>query len=485
LSAKPIIWTIAIAGGILCLLAQGISVHAAPKVSLTPAGISLTSSQTQASPAYVTGKSNPGVTWSLNPAVGSISLASIDTASTPVSAAETVTVTATAVANSAQSASASVWLSSPIPASLFGLTVLDYRKLAPRMKFGTTRSWDAHPNLDWSDVNPSAGVYNFTFLDRFIALNQARGAEIIYTFGRTPQWASSRPTASTPYGPGECAPPAEMSSWDSYVSAIATHVAGKIKYWEVWNEPDQPDSYCGDVASLVTMAQHAAHIIKTSDPGAVILSPSVTGPPWLSSFLSQGGGDAVDIIAVHGYSSIQAGDIATITARYRALLGAHGVSAKPIWDTESSWAGSGKSLPVTAEQQAAFIAKDYLLHWSAGIPRFVWYAYDGGSIWGGLLTSGGAESSAVASYRETYQWLVGATLTDPCSEAANHVWTCNLSRPGGYTAQVAWISNRMANYPVPAQYVEYRDLAGVIHPIATSTIPIGDTPILLESAPLP
>ena len=81
------------------------------------------------------------------------------------------------------------------------------------MSFGTTWLWDAHPDLDWSDANPSAGVYNFTYLDQFIAMNQARGADMIYTFGRTPQWASSQPNVSTPYGPGECAPPANMSYW--------------------------------------------------------------------------------------------------------------------------------------------------------------------------------------------------------------------------------------------------------------------------------
>ena len=63
--------------------------------------------------------------------------------------------------------------SSSIPASLFGLTVLDFTKLSPSMSFGTTRSWDAWPNLDWSDANPSPGTYKFADLDKFIAVNQA------------------------------------------------------------------------------------------------------------------------------------------------------------------------------------------------------------------------------------------------------------------------------------------------------------------------
>jgi len=127
-------------------------------------------------------------------------------------------------------------LTRPVPATFFGLTVMNYTVLAPSMPFGTTRSWDAGPGLDWADANPSRGVYNFAPLDQFLAFNKLRDAEGIYTFGRTPRWASSQPdNPSSPYGPGQCAPPANLSDWDAYVTAVVTHAAGRIKYWEVWN----------------------------------------------------------------------------------------------------------------------------------------------------------------------------------------------------------------------------------------------------------
>ena len=57
------------------------------------------------------------------------------------------------------------------------------------------------------------------------------------------------------------APPSSMSYWDNYVTAIATHAAGRIKYWELWNEPNEA-TYCGDMPTIITMAQHAYQIIK-------------------------------------------------------------------------------------------------------------------------------------------------------------------------------------------------------------------------------
>ena len=104
------------------------------------------------------------------------------------------------------------------------MTVLDSQHVIPTLSYGTTRTWDSFPMLDWADINSSAGVYQFQDLDAFLQLNQARGAEVIYTFGRTPRWASSQPETPAAYGPGQCAPPADLRVWDNYVTAIASHV---------------------------------------------------------------------------------------------------------------------------------------------------------------------------------------------------------------------------------------------------------------------
>jgi polysaccharide biosynthesis protein PslG len=398
----------------------------------------------------------------------------------------------TASAEGYTAASAQVQVKSPpVPNSLFGLTVLDFTKLSPSMPFGTTRSWDAWPDLDWSDANPSSGSYNFTYVDQFIAINQARGTEMIYTLGRTPQWASSQPNAPGPYGPGECAPPAHMSDYENYLTAIVTHASGRIKYWELWNEPDDTGFYCGDISSMVAMAQAAAQIIKRIDPNALILSPGVTGgpgPDWLSSFLSGGGADYVDIIAFHGYWSPNAEDVVNVISSYRTAMAANGVAGKPLWDTEASWAGFGNNGTPSSAHQVGFVAKYYLLHWSMGVSRFVWYAYDGGPIWGGLWNSATGESAAAKSYGETYRWMVGATLTSPCSQNRNSgIWTCTLSRADGYLAEAVWIPNTTATYTLPAwpQYTEYLDLAGTVHTITGQTVALGDQPILLETGTLP
>jgi len=497
LTATAMTRNIAVAAAVGSLFVAGLYMLRSPAVTVAPSSVSmavnpstvsLTASQTQSFSAIVANNANTGVTWSLNPAVGTLSAAGLYTAPPLVARVQAVTVTATSATDATRSAQSTILLTLPVPATFFGLSVLDFSHLSPSMSFGTTRSWDAGPGLDWSDANPSQGVYKFSPLDQFIAFNQARGAEGIYTFGRTPRWASSQPyNLDSPYGPGECAPPSNMSYWDAYVTAIVTHAAGRIKYWELWNEPNEA-AYCGDMPTMVTMAQHAHQIIKRIDPAALILAPStdkISGPPWLASFLSTGGAGSVDVIAFHGYWSSQAEDIVTVVANFRAVAAAHGLSGLPMWDTESSWAyTSTMSLP-PASEQVAYIAKSYLLHWSLGVDRFSWYAYDANSPWGTLYTSPTGETATALSYRETYKWMIGATLTAPCSNAANKVWICPLSRTGGYSAEAVWISNSSAKFAVPKQYTQYLDLAGATHPIANGVVTIGDQPILLQTGPLP
>ncbi len=364
----------------------------------------------------------------------------------------------------------------PVPPSLFGLTVKN-SKVTPAIAFGTARSWDTWPHPSWSDLNPAPGVYRFKALDDFMAANTGR--DMIYTLGRTPQWASSQPNAHTDYGPGQCAPPTNMDDWDNYLRAVVTHAAGKIKYWEIWNEPQNRKYYCGDISTIVTLAQHANQIIKTIDPSAQIISPSPTsvdGPAWLAKFLSQGGAKTVDIIAFHGYPPAGDESIVQVIAKYKSVMTANGVGNLPMWDTESCGG-------ITPAGQIAFLAKYYLLEWSYGVSRFLWYAYDdvnGRPLW---IEATGPNALGTA-YVQTSAWMVGASLTKPCSKDSNALWTCELSRPSGYQAEAIWNPDFPETVTVSSRFKDFRDLSGVVHPIRNGQVSVANEPVLLETRPL-
>jgi hypothetical protein len=270
-------------------------------------------------------------------------------------------------------------LSAQIPSTFFGMTFNQTSSLWPQPGPSAIRLWDA--GTSWTTINGAPATYDWSTLDRWLDLAQQNGADVVYTFGRTPQWASSNPTdTSCSYGPGQCWPPVDLSNWDNFVSAIVTHSAARIKFWELWNEPDAPNHWSGDTATLVTMSQHAYQIIKSIDPSATVISPcpqGINGYKWLKLFFAAGGGQYIDVVAFHGYVGSPGGVtnpaeiINDVVANVISAMSAYGQNAKPLWDTEANW-GSNAAL-ADPSAQAAFLTKLYVLQQSKGVQRFYWY----------------------------------------------------------------------------------------------------------------
>src|SRR2546427_3185297 len=82
--------------------------------------------------------------------------------------------------------------------------------------------------------------------------------------------------------------------------------------------------------------------------------------------------------------------------------------------------------------------------------------------------------------------MVGATMTQPCSlngtDGYHAVYTCALTRSGGYQARVVWNTDGDSAYTAPRQYLQYRDLQGNVNNIPSDhQVTIGHKPILLEA----
>ena len=352
------------------------------------------------------------------------------------------------------------------------------------------RLWDTFTN--WSMLEPSRGKYDWPALDRWLDAAKAHGVDVLYTFGGTPTWASSNPTGKCDYNPGGCYAPLNMQDWDDFVTALATHAAGRIKYWELWNEANQHEYWSGGIPALVTMAQHAYAIIKSVDPSAKVFTPSGVGgsgdvPAFLDSFLAAGGGQFVDGVAFHGYVNSIPGvpeDVNRIVDAVQSVMAKRGLSGKPLWDTESSW-GPANHL-FGDDERVAFVARHYILQWSKGVQRDYWYAWNDtnyGTLWD-IATR--KMTRAGTAYVEMDHWLNGAEMTAPCVVSADSTWTCEFMLRGGTPAQVVWNSSLSASstmtFRAAAKYLQCRSLDGTSAPIYGGTVPIGSKPVLLIAA---
>src|SRR3954447_4550998 len=344
-----------------------------------------------------------------------------------------------------------------IPSTFFGMHILHAVNGTtpwPTDQFGTLRLWDS--GVDWHEINTSQGVYNWTNFDRWMTLAQQHNVEVVYTFGRVPDWANGNQ--------GTTIPPANLQYWDDFVRAVVTRSAGRVKYWEIWKEPNDTHFYNGSMQTLLTMAQHAQQIIKSVNPNAIILTPSptwtATSPyQWMASWLQLGGGNYADIIATHGYVNSQPETLDGVLGKMRDTMNAYGQGSKQLWDTEASFSLSGSCTTSICDpdQQAAFVVRHYMIHLSRGVDRYLWYSWD--NAWGTLWTASSGVLKPGIAYKNAYNWLVGATLSQACS-ASNGTWTCGITRPNGYQGLVIWNPSASVSYTAPSQYKQYRDIYG-------------------------
>jgi len=73
-------------------------------------------------------------------------------------------------------------------------------------------------------------------------------------------------------------------------------------------------------------------------------------------------------------------------------------------------------------------------------------------------------------------------MDSTCTQGANGVWTCALTRPGGYLAHAVWRMNGSTSYTPGSAYTRYRDLDGNMTTIGpTASVTIGMKPLLFES----
>ncbi|HTZ82279.1 MAG TPA: hypothetical protein VMB66_03760 [Candidatus Acidoferrales bacterium] len=390
--------------------------------------------------------------------------------------------------------------STAIPASMFDMTahsdVLSGTPW-PTMPIYGMRLWDT--DSAWAQLNPSKGVYDWTTLDSWVSAASANNVQLIYTFGQTPAWASSKPKDSTcDYEAGACDPPSDLNSdgtgtdqhFINFVTAIAQH-APSITYWEMWNTPHDTSQWTGTNAQLVRMVKDANTYIKKYIPGAKIISPAngqlnysypasnCTMPDKMGGYLAAGLGQYIDIMALHTYYTTVPEDIVPVVQCYQSTMKTYNVSSLPLWSTEGAW-GFNTDLPSTVDQ-AGFVARLYLLLWSNGVVRHYWYAWDDQNT--GTLSDNGIINSVGVAYQQVESWMSGRTMSTLCSENSSGIWTCGLTGSNGYSAQAVWHPGGNTTYSAPTQYVNYLDLSGTQHNLSSgTTVTVGEEPILLQSA---
>ena len=269
--------------------------------------------------------------------------------------------------------------------------------------------------------------------------------------------------------------------FSAFVTALVTHAAGRISYYELWNEPDCNCFWSGTTAQLVRMGKDAAAIIRSLDPNAKILSPSAHGPTmatWFDGYVAAGGAPNFDIVNVHmrGQNGTNATPEAflTVWGQVTSEVQKRSLTNLPIWDDEHGiLQNQGLTDP---DMLAGYVARSAMLRAGVGVQRQYIYTWDSHAPYG--LQS----SASGTAWNEVATWLIGHSVS-PCTVSGT-VYSCNLDN-----GLVVWDTAQScgngvcttSNYAPPAAYTWYHDLDGNRTAISGNAVQIGYKPILLEN----
>lgn len=189
-------------------------------------------------------------------------------------------------------------------------------------------------NAEADPENPDS--YDWALTDAYLKAIQPTGAGIVYRLGE-----------SIEHGPVTrfVHPPSDPVRWAAVCLGIIRHYnegwAGgaqyKIRYWEIWNEPEnRPAMWSGSDEDYIRLYATAARTIKQRYPGLKVGGPALgyygrfesdrfEPSEFTTNFLARCRRDAVplDFFSWHGYTA----DPAELSARARAvrqLLNANG-----------------------------------------------------------------------------------------------------------------------------------------------------------------
>lgn len=345
-----------------------------------------------------------------------------------------------------------------IPLEYFGMHIhrADSGTAWPNVPFGSWRLWDAY--VGWANLEPARGKWDFSRLDRYVAIAGITKVDILLPLAMTPNWASARPTEASAYKPGNVAEPARLEDWTNYVSTIGQRYKGKIKHFEIWNEPSDRTHYSGDIQTLVRLTCEASRVLKQIDPEIRVVSPASAGGgrhiEYLDKFLSAGGNKCVDIIAHHFYVFKEPPEaIVPLIRQVRAVMQKNGVAAMPLWNTETGWwiangdgtpdhtmisKGGWKKLALDGEA-GDYLTRALLLAKSEGVDRFFWYSWDNRYGLGMIEPSTNAPKPMTEKWRALANSLVGARDLK-CGEAIKK-WICSYIHKSDGKKTIEWPAN--------------------------------------------
>ena len=269
-------------------------------------------------------------------------------------------------------------------------------------------------NTSWGAVEPAEGKWTFDELDRQMSYLEEQKVAFGGIFAGNPKWNTKDKRGTLPVN--------NLPGWSKYCSEEVKHAKGRIKYWEVWNEPPNgtgKDQTAADYAKIVIAAYDAA---KAADPTCKVgMAAQSVNLNYLDQAIKAGAKGHFDYITLHPYEVAgfpirhPGAEMVylQIAATTRKMLAAQdpGKVNCPIIFTELGFAAGGQysykfANFSQADVQALALVKYYSMGMAQGISCIQWFeGRDGDSGPMGLLDGKGQPRPAYTALAQMVKYF--------------------------------------------------------------------------------
>ena len=197
----------------------------------------------------------------------------------------------------------------------------------------------------WQDIEASRGSYDYSKYDYIVDELTKHGIQVLGVLSYNTVWAS-------PCGKWNV-PDSDYTSFLNYCGKAVGRYKGRVKYWEIWNEPDshiywEPQD---GMKEYVRLLRGAYSVLKKTDPQCFVLNGGLaSGLGSVNKLYDNGAKDYFDIMNIHAFQTpLDKDAIKRVVSFVKAtgrVMDRNGDSAKKIWITEIGCPGvkSGKNV---------------------------------------------------------------------------------------------------------------------------------------------
>lgn len=215
-----------------------------------------------------------------------------------------------------------------------------------RYQFDPTRTYEhlgklgvkwARAQTGWCRCETKKGKYDFRWLDEIADGLAAQGVEPWFSLSYGNRLYTPEAPDVSAVGFAPMFTPEARAGWSAFVDAITGHFAGRVKKWEIWNEPNggtfwRPQK--PNAAGYVELVKLTAPLVRRRIPDATIVGLALAGcnVKYAEEALKAGLAEHVDRISFHPYGPMPE-NAEPFVAKLREMLGERRRTVK-LWQGE-------------------------------------------------------------------------------------------------------------------------------------------------------